>query len=156
MFIKSTFFNKNDLILFIPNYTLYFIVLHIKLSSIFYKTLVIDMFSFDSFINGSKTQNIFCVFFNLIFFNKIILILHYINNVKSFSNLFNNMIWIEREVSELNNIFFQNKKDVRNLLLLYGDKSYPFLKSFPVIGFKDFSYFVINDNIINKKIILQF
>ena len=48
--------------------------------------------------------------------------------LRSIDNLYYNASWLEREVSEFFNLNILNKKDNRNLLLVYGDKTYPLLK----------------------------
>jgi NADH:ubiquinone oxidoreductase subunit C len=62
---------------------------------------------------------------------------------------------LEREVAELNGVNFNNKKDLRNLMLQYGDTSVPFQKSSPSIGYKEFYYDSINDILIETPITLQ-
>jgi hypothetical protein len=46
---------------------------------------------------------------------------------------------------ELFGINFNGKKDVRNLMLQYGDSSDPFKKLFPTIGLKEMVYDIIRD-----------
>lgn len=52
----------------------------------------------------------------------------------SAETLFYNFWWLEREVSELSNVSFLNKSDVRNLLLEYSNVTKPQLREFPSIG----------------------
>ena len=63
--------------------------------------------------------------------------------------------WLERENSELHGINFSGKKDLRNLLLQYGDNSFPFQKSFPSIGLKEMFFNPIKDTLIQSNISLQ-
>jgi NADH:ubiquinone oxidoreductase subunit C len=67
--------------------------------------------------------------------------------LNSISELYPNASWLEREVSELHGSVFSNKKDLRNLMLQYGDTSTPFRKSYPSIGVKEFFYDSINDSL---------
>ena len=53
-------------------------------------------------------------------------------------------------------IFFENKKDIRNLLLQYGDTSTPFRKSYPSIGTKETIYDSTDDYIKQNKVSIQF
>lgn len=66
-------------------------------------------------------------------------------SLNSISELFPNASWLEREVAELHGSIFNNKKDLRNLMLQYGDMSTPFRKSSPSIGIKEFFYDAVND-----------
>ena len=63
--------------------------------------------------------------------------------------------WLERENSELHGINFLGKKDLRNLMLQYGDSSTPFNKSFPSIGISELVYNPINDTINQVPISVQ-
>jgi NADH:ubiquinone oxidoreductase subunit C len=56
---------------------------------------------------------------------------------------------------ELNGVFFSGKKDVRNLMLQYGDSSSPFQKFFPTIGLKEMYYNPMKDTIIQNPISVQ-
>ena len=48
-----------------------------------------------------------------------------------------------------------NKKDLRNLMLQYGDTSVPFQKSYPSIGLKEFFFDSVNDIVIQAPVTLQ-
>ena len=45
-------------------------------------------------------------------------------------------------------ICFENKKDLRNLMLQYGDSSSPFKKSYPSIGYKEVVYDIVTDHVV--------
>jgi NADH:ubiquinone oxidoreductase subunit C len=77
------------------------------------------------------------------------------SSIFSITELFFAANWLEREVSELNGIFFTGKKDIRNLMLQYGDSSSPFQKSFPTIGLKEMYYNPIKDTIVQNPVTLQ-
>lgn len=79
-------------------------------------------------------------------------------NVNNFSiaELFLNANWLEREVSELHSFFFSHKKDLRNLLLPYGDSTSPMLKSFPSIGTREIFYDATTDLLIQNPVSIQF
>ena len=76
--------------------------------------------------------------------------------LNSISELFLNANWLEREVSELHNFFFSGKKDLRNLLLQYGDTSAPMQKSFPSVGTREIFYDSVTDSLIQTPVSLQF
>jgi NADH:ubiquinone oxidoreductase subunit C len=62
---------------------------------------------------------------------------------------------LERENAELHGVLFLGKKDLRNLMLQYGDNTTPFQKSFPSIGLKEMYYNPIKDTIIQNPITIQ-
>jgi len=79
------------------------------------------------------------------------------NNPKldSIAELFPAANWLEREVSELHGVYFSGKKDLRNLMLQYGDSTSPFQKSFPSIGLKEMFYEPLKDTIIQNPVSIQ-
>lgn len=58
----------------------------------------------------------------------------------SIAELFPNANWLEREIAELHGALFGYKRDVRNLMLTYGDNTNPFQKYFPSIGIYELFY----------------
>jgi len=58
-------------------------------------------------------------------------------------------------MAELHGLQFAYKKDLRNLMLQYGDTSTPFKKTFPSIGFRETSYDILTDTIIQNRLDLQ-
>ena len=73
----------------------------------------------------------------------------------SIAELFPAANWLEREVSELHGINFAGKKDLRNLMLQYGDTSSPFQKLFPSIGVKELFYDPLKDTLVQKNVTVQ-
>jgi NADH:ubiquinone oxidoreductase subunit C len=55
----------------------------------------------------------------------------------------------------MSGIVFEGKKDVRNLMLTYGDSSSPLRKSFPSTGFKEMFYDSNNDLLVQTPVTLQ-
>lgn len=55
----------------------------------------------------------------------------------------------------MSGLVFEGKKDLRNLLLTYGDSSAPLRKSVPSIGFKETSYDITNDMLIQTPVVIQ-
>lgn len=167
--------------IFLTNKNFYYLALHVKLSSLFYSSQLIDLFSYEIPLNKNKTlknninkipnqlNNLIVYNFNFILSqSRLIVYLYNSNsysenknslntqNINSITEVFNNANWLEREVSELNNIFFLGKKDLRNLLLPYGDTSFPMKKSYPSIGTREY-YFDSNlDTLVQKNTSFQF
>jgi NADH:ubiquinone oxidoreductase subunit C len=77
-------------------------------------------------------------------------------SIRSITELYPNAWWLEREIAELHDINFINKKDTRNLMLQYGDTSAPFKKNNPSIGLKEIFYDVVSDSLIYSPVSLQF
>jgi NADH:ubiquinone oxidoreductase subunit C len=167
VFFKLTFKNKNKInTIFINKDYLYFINLHLKLSSLFYSTQLVDIFSYET--NTTK-QNLFQKQIIITFYNYHILnlnekiylfTLNYSSfkqniNLNSVTELFSSANWLEREVSELHGILFLGKTDIRNLLLQYGDSTMPFQKIFPVIGIYELYYNTTKDTLVQQPVTFQ-
>ena len=148
--------NNFTLNILIKDSSLYFLALHVKLSSLFFSTQILDIFSYEN--NSSYQKKLTCMIFNNLFLNSkyLIVIKNTRKGLNSISELFLNANWLEREASELSNIFFNNKKDTRNLMLPYGDNSTPFLKAFPTIGYYELYFDRSKDVIKASKVSIQF
>ena len=178
IFLK--YINKNDknTNIYITENNLYYLSLHLKLSSLFYSTQLVDIFSYELPFNNnfdkkkkmSLINNYLIVYnFHSILFQQrffVFVILNQKQNINkkninwnslnSITELFLNANWLEREIAELHGIFFSGKKDLRNLMLTYGDTSAPMRKSFPSIGIKEVYYDTTTDLLIHNPISLQF
>jgi NADH:ubiquinone oxidoreductase subunit C len=73
----------------------------------------------------------------------------------SITELFSAANWLEREVAELHGVYVSGKKDVRNLMLQYGDSSNPFKKLFPTIGVKEMVYDIVKDTLVQVNCTVQ-
>jgi NADH-quinone oxidoreductase subunit C len=73
----------------------------------------------------------------------------------SIAELFSAANWLEREIAELHGVSFAGKKDLRNLMLQYGDTSSPFQKLFPSIGLKELFYDPLKDTLVQKNVSVQ-
>ena len=174
--------NVKDENLFISSSSLYFLVLHLRLSSLFYLTQLVDIFSYETTLNlntntlgvgdfftPSKsltsvivynfhailTQHrffVFCINFSM---STKSTKLNPSSGLFSISELFFSANWLEREVAELNGIIFGGKKDLRNLMLQYGDSTVPFQKSFPTVGLREMFYNPVKDTIIQSPVSFQ-
>jgi len=52
-------------------------------------------------------------------------------------------------------VCFEGKKDLRNLMLQYGDTSAPFRKSYPSIGLKETFYDSVTDTLAIAPVSIQ-
>ena len=75
--------------------------------------------------------------------------------VDSVAELFPAANWLEREVAELSGVVFTGKKDLRNLMLPYGDSSHPLQKSYPTIGLKEVVYSPVKDTLVQNPVSVQ-
>ena len=172
----------NNVCIYIKNNKNYYLILHLRLSSNFFVNQLADAFSYEIFskniVNNEKSSiskntltsktltslsNYIIVynFHNLISNSRLFIFIRttklatpssYCSTV---AELYANANWLEREVAELYGLQFTYKKDLRNLMLQYGDTSTPFRKSSPSIGFRETSYDVISDTITQNKFDLQ-
>jgi NADH:ubiquinone oxidoreductase subunit C len=55
----------------------------------------------------------------------------------------------------MHGICFYGKRDLRNLMLQYGDISAPFRKSYPSIGLKETVYDSVNDSLVQVPVVIQ-
>lgn len=55
----------------------------------------------------------------------------------------------------MHGICFGDKKDLRNLMLQYGDASAPFRKSYPSIGSKEIFYDSVTDSLAQVPVSIQ-
>lgn len=154
-------FHLNIIIL---NNWFYIIILFLKYNSFFYKTMLVDINTFDYnkilLLENNQKLIINCIiyyFISLIYNVKINIYTFSsdLNKLNSISFLFNNSLWIERELTEMFNIYFLNKLDNRNLLLDYSYIGNPLLKNFPIVGNVELFYNYINNWIFYTPIILK-
>ena len=77
------------------------------------------------------------------------------DSLDSIAELFTAANWLEREIAELHGVSFFGKKDLRNLMLQYGDSTAPFQKAFPSIGIKEIFYNPVKDTLVQNHLSLQ-
>jgi len=180
IFLKYLNRNDKNLNIYLTENNLYYTTLHVKLSSLFYSTQLIEIFAYELPLNNNlisknnskyptASNSVLVYNFHSILFQQrffFFILLNPKNNIKkknitwnsikSVSDFFLNANWLEREASELNGIFFSGKKDTRNLMLQYGDTSAPFKKSFPSIGLKEIFYDSTTDLLVYNPTSIQF
>ena len=170
---------KED-IFFVNTKSLYYTSLHLRLSSLFYLFQLVDIFSYEVKL-ASKSLSLFIPANNNRSTHSILVhnfhspltqsrLYFFSTNLSSapgpgtlslsipsvtLSELFFSANWLEREVSEFHGITFLGKKDLRNLMLQYGDLSSPLQKSFPTVGLKEVYYNPVKDVIVQNPVTLQ-
>ena len=150
----------------------------IKYNSIFYKTYLIDIASYETelkkvkygkfykfksnktFISETKDLPILVLYnFYSFFFQKRLYLIFYVYKNKTLNSVahwFLSASWLEREVGEMYGIHFRNQWDSRNLLLEYSFDEHPLLKSFPLTGYEEIRYDHKTRWIIREPITIQF
>jgi len=169
-FLKNLSQNdKNYNILLEPS-SLYFLNVHFRFSTLFYCTQLVDIFSYEipSMVVNMEVSSRNIADTNLSVYNYHSLLTQdrffvFVysgfgsdsNYLPSVAELYSASNWLERELSELSGINVSGKKDLRNLMLQYGDSSSPFKKSFPTIGLKEMFYNPVKDTIVQNPVTLQ-
>jgi NADH:ubiquinone oxidoreductase subunit C len=163
-----------------PTLIFYYTALHMRFSSLFFSTQLVDMFAYDLPMSSQKFSSIntpslkegvlgltdsIVVYNYHHLFSQDRFFLFCVDspkkglftsfNLSSISELFPNASWLEREVSELSGVIFANKKDLRNLMLQYGDTTVPFQKASPSIGYKEMFYDSLNDFLVETLVTVQ-
>jgi NADH-quinone oxidoreductase subunit C len=62
------------------------------------------------------------------------------DSVPSVVDVYKSSCWLEREVWDMNGIFFENHPDLRRILTDYGFEGYPLRKDFPLSGYTETRY----------------
>ena len=156
-----------------------------KMASSFYSTQLCDMFAYEILsssphdnvssslphkynqLNKSQSTIVVYNFHSLHSQNRFFIFTQNISNtvkskflskndsLDSIAELFTAANWLEREIAELHGISFFGKKDLRNLMLQYGDSTAPFQKAFPSIGIKEIFYNPVKDTLVQNHLSLQ-
>ena len=160
IFLKNDPYRTKNVALLISDSTLYYIALHLKFSSSERSTQLVELFAYENALtlktdtSWTPASNSLIVyqFQNLFTQTRLFLFVtssknNSITNPKSLGELFFSATWLEREVGEMHGLTFEGKKDLRNLMLQYGDSSSPFRKSYPSIGLKETFYDSVTDTL---------
>lgn len=167
-FLSASTMAHSTTTVFIYNQHLFYLFMHIRLASWFYTSQLVDLFAYETpgvisnekrvfGVNTIKVYNFSSMLqqSRFLFFIKITPKTN-LNKTTSISDLFLNAWWLEREMSEMSGIVFGGQRDSRNLLLMYGDSSTPFIKSFPSIGTRELFFDSTVDHLIQTPVSIQF
>ena len=173
LFLKHRSFRTKSTSILVPDLFIYYFSLHLKLSSPAHSTQLVDIFAYETIKSSSQKKN--SITGTLGSFSTPVVVYHFHNLFsqervflfssslgfegavapKSLNELFASSVWLEREVGEMHSISFEGQKDLRNLMLQYGDSSAPFRKSYPSIGVKEVSYDSVLDTLVQVPVSLQ-
>ena len=177
LFVTNNIKNRKNIMLVLPQYEFYYLALHLKLSTTWYSTQLIDIFSYsvptalpttDSDASSKysrSSDSVIAYNFHTVINQERLFVFTWDglnasedsnpSRLKSISHLYANAAWLEREAAEMSGVVFEGKADLRNLLLPYGDSTSPLKKSFPSTGFKEIFYDINNDMLIQAPVSLQ-
>ena len=168
IFLINKSFRTRNISLLVPETLLYYLALHIKLATSARASQLVDIFAYENPVSSVNTSTIASSsspvlvyqFHNLFSQERLFAFTVSINSgeatsPKSLTELFTTSAWLEREVGEMHSICFGGKKDLRNLMLQYGDASAPFQKSYPSIGVKELFYDSVTDNLVQVPVTTQ-
>ncbi len=161
-------FRTKGITLMLPDYMLYYTALHVKLATSSRMTQLVELFAYENPTTSvancdySSPSNSVVVyqFHNLFSQERLFLFTTSLKTTqwaspKSVSELFSTASWLEREVGEMHGVCFEGKKDLRNLMLQYGDASAPFRKSYPSIGVKEVVFDSVTDTLVQVPVSIQ-
>ena len=151
IYYTSETLTKNHYVCFLPKKYFYGVNLFIKKEIFLNNSFLVEMSAIDTLkynnlllkIEKFDLKHRFLVYSLYYFYFskiKITIIQSSNNSIDSVDSVFRNSSWLEREISEMFNINFINKKDNRSLLLDYSRNEYPMLKDFPSEGYYEIFY----------------
>jgi len=168
LLLKNQLFRTKTSSLLLPDTLLYYLALHLKFSSSERATQLTELFAYENPLTlsnatpvaNSSNSIVVYQFHNLFSQERLFLFVtstknNSITTPKSLGELFFSSTWLEREVCEMHGICFEGKKDLRNLMLQYGDASTPFRKSYPSIGVKETFYDSVTDVLTQVPVSIQ-
>ena len=163
-FISHKIHERKNYNIFISSSKLYFLALHVRFSSMFYGCQLVDIFGYETPKNFSsgpflekRSSNIMAYNFHSLRNQDRIIVFTQSGDspLYSISELFSAGNWLERENHEMHGVSFVGKKDIRNLMLQYGDSSMPLQKSFPTIGLREMFYDPVKDVVVQNPVSVQ-
>ena len=168
LFLTNQPFRAKNRALLVPDTLLYYLSLHLKFASSSSSSQLVELFAYENSAAPSSSQdwsassNSVVVYQFHNYFTQERLFVFAVNakntstpSLKSLGELFFSSTWLEREAGEMHGICFEGKKDLRNLMLQYGDASAPFRKSYPSIGVKEIFYDSVTDTLSQTPISTQ-
>ena len=168
LFLSNKTFRASNISLLIPDASLYYLALHMKLATSARSSQLVEIFAYENSTAASNKQilarssnaTLVYQFHNLFSQERLFVFAPSLKALpvsvpKSLAELFVSAAWLEREVGEMYGIAFEGKKDLRNLMLQYGDSSAPFRKSYPSIGTKEVIYDPVTDNLLQTPVSTQ-
>lgn len=167
MFLDNKIHSVKSTSVLLSKSLLYYLIMHFRMTSNFYTSQLVDIFAYNLPVSSKQdfdlSDDSILVYnlHNLNFQNRFYLFTAGLSSkvkqlpLLSVAEIFPNANWLEREIAELHGSLFGGKKDVRNLMLQYGDSSNPFLKFYPSVGYKEMIYDVFLGIVIQQNTTVQ-
>lgn len=154
--------NRDGFNFCIPQVLMLFLAVHLRLSTPFVNTRMVDYYAFETpSISSIKMTNLTVVnIFSIPTSPTLLTILtpqlESLPQLPSMSSLFMTSNWLERELGEMHGLLFTDKEDSRNLMLPYGDASSPLQKVLPSIGLREIFFDATTDLVASRPLSIQF
>jgi NADH dehydrogenase (ubiquinone) Fe-S protein 3 len=127
------------------------IMIFFKKSTNFQFKCLVDIAGIDFIANESRlavSYNLLSVRYNKRL--RVITFLSELEIVPSITSIFKSSNWLEREVWDLYGIFFKSHPDLRRILTDYGFEGHPLRKDFPLEGFFETRYSIIDEGVVQE------
>lgn len=164
VFVSNNLLRSKSTSLLVSDYWFYYLVLHVRFASASRFSQLVEIFAYEN-TNASaagsldslpkvSTITIIYHFHNLFTQDRLFIFVSNLSftnstNLKTLGEVFTTSHWLERELSEMYGLCFRGKKDLRNLMLQYGDSSTPFRKVYPSIGLTELVYDTVTDSLVH-------
>ena len=160
---NNTFRNRSTFLL-VSDYWLYYLILHLRFATSSRSLQLVEIFAYENATASTSVSKlgmgristiaVIYHFHNLFTQDRIFLTLSDLSsansaNLKTLGEVFSTSQWLERELNEMYGLCFRGKKDLRNLMLQYGDSSTPFRKIYPSIGLTELMYDTVTDSLVH-------
>ena len=103
--------------------------------------MLIDILAIDNPEKDKRFSLVYCLLsvkYNVRL--KVKVFLDELTSIPSITEIYKSACWMEREVWDMNGIFFENNPDLRRILTDYGFEGYPLRKDFPLSGYTEVRY----------------
>lgn len=143
----------------ILTFSKYYLLFNLKIL----KTQILYQYSLLSCISGidliEKCYR-FCISYDLLslIFNtrlRVKVFVNKITTIESINTIYINSNWWEREIWDLFGIYFINHPDLRRILTDYGFEGFPLRKDFPLSGYIELRYDIIQKRLISEPLELS-
>ena len=164
VFVSNNLLRNKGTSLLVSDYWFYYLVLHVRFASASRFSQLVEIFAYENTTTSStgslnslsrmSTVTVIYHFHNLFTQDRLFIFvsdLSFTNSssLKTLGEVFTTSQWLERELSEMYGLCFRGKKDLRNLMLQYGDSSTPFRKVYPSVGLSELVYDTVTDTLVH-------
>jgi NADH-quinone oxidoreductase subunit C len=139
--LKKIIILNNDFILVIDKAWLEIIIKILKTNLVLCMNALLDIWVID-YIDRLERFELNYLLVSYKYNIRIILKINLKDNcgINSLTHIYNSAGWLEREIWDMQGIFFYNNNDLRRILTDYGFEGFPLRKDFPMSGFVEIRY----------------